>query len=248
MVGRCEASNPRESWLRWLIEDIADRKPRALADGETLSLGKHAVKWLDAPHLPHGWECGYLMEERTRTLLCGDLFTQPGNGHAALIEFDILGPSEAFQKGSGLLRPRRDTITELLAKLAKTKTANAGLYARQRRGRWGVFNGVGNRTRFFVTHSSTYSAIAYLQRRCGNLVDMNVAAHSECCASFFISLSGWDSAPVDGAGASLQSGSHFLDGREPAGIFFAYIMGQHFLQVTSLGKSSYWVCARICQN
>lgn len=79
------------------IEDLADRPPRALADGETLSLGKHSVQWFDAPHLPHAWECGFMMEENTRTLLCGDLFTQPGTGDVPLTESDILGPSEAFR-------------------------------------------------------------------------------------------------------------------------------------------------------
>jgi flavorubredoxin len=79
------------------IGDLADRPPRALADGEVVSLGRHDVRWFDAPHLPHAWECGFLMEQRTATLLCGDLFTQPGDGRVALIETDILGPSEAFR-------------------------------------------------------------------------------------------------------------------------------------------------------
>lgn len=79
------------------INDMADRLPRALADGETLSLGKHTVRWFDTPHLPHAWECGLLMEANTRTLLCGDLFTQGGSDHPPLIESDILGPSEAFR-------------------------------------------------------------------------------------------------------------------------------------------------------
>ena len=47
------------------MNDLADRPPRALADGEVISLGRHRVRWFDAPHLPHGWECGYLMEEHT---------------------------------------------------------------------------------------------------------------------------------------------------------------------------------------
>lgn len=79
------------------IEDLADRPPRALADGELVSLGQHSVRWLDAPHLPHAWECGFLMEERTGTLLCGDLFTQGGANNPAITEADILGPSEAFR-------------------------------------------------------------------------------------------------------------------------------------------------------
>jgi len=48
---------------------------------------------------PHAWECGFLFEEKTRTLLCGDLFTQPGAEHPALTSGDILGPSEAMRQG-----------------------------------------------------------------------------------------------------------------------------------------------------
>jgi flavorubredoxin len=80
------------------VNDLADRPPRALDDGEIISLGSHSVRWFDTPHLPHAWECGYLMEEQTRTLLCGDLFTQGGAGHPAITESDILGPSEAFRQ------------------------------------------------------------------------------------------------------------------------------------------------------
>ena len=63
-----------------------------------LSPGLDQARWFDTPHLPHGWECGLLMEERTRTLLCGDLFTQGGAEHPPLVETDILGPSEAFRQ------------------------------------------------------------------------------------------------------------------------------------------------------
>lgn len=79
------------------VGDVADRPPRVLADGEVLTLGTHAVRWLDAPHMPHAWECGFMMEQSTRTLLCGDLFTQPGIGEVPLTEGDILGPSEAMR-------------------------------------------------------------------------------------------------------------------------------------------------------
>jgi len=79
------------------IEDLADRPPRALADGEVLSLGTHRVRWFDTPHLPHAWECGLLNEETTHTLLCGDLFSQGGSDLPACTEADILGPSEDFR-------------------------------------------------------------------------------------------------------------------------------------------------------
>jgi flavorubredoxin len=80
------------------INDLADRPPTALADQELLPLGQHRVRWLDAPHLPHAWECGFLMDESTRTLLCGDLFTQGGSDLPPITESDILGPSEAFRQ------------------------------------------------------------------------------------------------------------------------------------------------------
>lgn len=80
------------------VDDFADRSSRAMTNGELLELGKHSIKWLDAPHLPHGWETGYLMETTTATMFCGDLFTQGGYGNVALTEADILEPSEAFRQ------------------------------------------------------------------------------------------------------------------------------------------------------
>src|SRR6266436_10317906 len=47
------------------IEDLADRSPHAMADGETVSLGAHSVKWLDAPYVPHAWDCGFIFEAHT---------------------------------------------------------------------------------------------------------------------------------------------------------------------------------------
>lgn len=79
------------------INDIADRNAHALADGEALQLGQHSLRWLDTPHLPHGWECGLMFDDSTGTLLCGDLFTQGGEGKEPLVEHDILGPSEGFR-------------------------------------------------------------------------------------------------------------------------------------------------------
>ena len=80
------------------VNDIAIRPARALADGEVLRTGRLAFKWLDAPHVPHAWENGFMMELETRTMLCGDLFTQGGSGAVALTESDILEPSEAFRQ------------------------------------------------------------------------------------------------------------------------------------------------------
>jgi flavorubredoxin len=73
---------------------MADRPPRAMADGESVTLGRHTVTWIATPHLPHAWECGHLYESSTRTLFCGDLFTQFGADHPAITENDILESSE----------------------------------------------------------------------------------------------------------------------------------------------------------
>ena len=79
--------------------DVADRPPRVLRDGEELGLGRHRVGWLDTPHVPHGWDAGLIFESTTRTLFCGDLFTQPGGDLPPLTEGDILGPSVAMLAG-----------------------------------------------------------------------------------------------------------------------------------------------------
>ena len=42
------------------LGDSADRTPRGLGDGEELSLGRRSVRWIDTPHLPHGWESGQI--------------------------------------------------------------------------------------------------------------------------------------------------------------------------------------------
>lgn len=102
--------------------DAFDRRARALTDGEGLSLGARSVRWIDAPHLPHAWECGYLMDPSTRTLLCGDLFTQPGTGEIPLTESDILGPSEALRASLDYYAHARDTRA-LLDRLVKEAPA-----------------------------------------------------------------------------------------------------------------------------
>jgi len=79
------------------LNDLADRPPRALNDGEVLDLGGKRVRHLDTPHVPHGWEARVLFEETTRTLLCGDLFTHIGDG-PALTENDVVAPAKIAEE------------------------------------------------------------------------------------------------------------------------------------------------------
>lgn len=102
------------------VDDVALRPARALADGEELSLGTHVVRWLDTPHLPHGWECGHLFETTTETLFCGDLFTQGGHEHPPLTTGDILENSEQARKAFDYYS-RTSRLHELMEKLAATR-------------------------------------------------------------------------------------------------------------------------------
>ncbi len=101
------------------VDDIATRPARALRDGEELSLGSHAVRWIETPHFPHGWECGHLFETTTKTLFCGDLFTQDGHEHEPLTTGDLLETSEASRKSLDYFSHTRQT-RELAQKLAAT--------------------------------------------------------------------------------------------------------------------------------
>ncbi len=110
------------------VNDFASRPARAMGDGEVLAAGDHEFEWIDAPHLPHNWETGYLFDRTTKTLFCGDLFTQGGANNAALTDGDILGPSEAFRIASSKGMPdyfshargTRPIFEKLAAKMPKT--------------------------------------------------------------------------------------------------------------------------------
>lgn len=106
------------------LNDLADRPPVALADGQVIELGRHRVRHIDTPHVPHAWEARVLFEESTGTLLCGDLFTQLGPG-PALTDDDIVEPAgraeDAF--GATCLTPRTGPTIRELAGLEPTTLA-----------------------------------------------------------------------------------------------------------------------------
>lgn len=79
------------------LNDCAIRPARGLADGDEISIGSRRLQWLSTPHVPHGWDCGILFDPATETLLCGDLFTQPGCGLPPVTESEVLTASEAMR-------------------------------------------------------------------------------------------------------------------------------------------------------
>jgi flavorubredoxin len=104
------------------LNDLANRPPRALRDGEILDLGGKRVRHIDTPHVPHGWEARVLFEETTRTLLCGDLFSHTGNG-SAITSDDILEPAKRAEElfhASCLTPATGATIRRLAALSPKT--------------------------------------------------------------------------------------------------------------------------------
>jgi flavorubredoxin len=101
------------------LDDFADRPPRVLGNGEVIDLGGRRVRFIDTPQTPHGWDAGVLYEETTGTLLCGDLFTQLGDG-PALTSGDVVGPAIAGEDvfGYSSLNPGMGATLRSLAALA----------------------------------------------------------------------------------------------------------------------------------
>jgi flavorubredoxin len=100
------------------LNDLADREPRPLADGEVLDIGSHRMRWIDTPHVPHAWEAGVIFDETTRTLLCGDLFTHGGR-YQASTDGDLMGPTIAAENQFhySSLAPTSGAIVRRLADL-----------------------------------------------------------------------------------------------------------------------------------
>jgi flavorubredoxin len=107
------------------LNDLADRTPRPLGDGEVLDLGGKRVRYLDTPHVPHCWEAGVIYEETTGTLLCGDLLTHVGNG-PAVTSSDIVGPAIAAEEIFHATSVGAAT-TPTIRKLADLKPKTLGL-------------------------------------------------------------------------------------------------------------------------
>jgi flavorubredoxin len=106
------------------LNDLADRPPRILGDGEVLDLGGKRIRMVETPHVPHGWEAQVLFEETTGTLFTGDLFTALGNPPAITTD-DIVAPAmegEALFRASSL-SPNLPNVLERLADLRPTTLA-----------------------------------------------------------------------------------------------------------------------------
>jgi flavorubredoxin len=99
------------------LNDFAIRPAQGLKDGEVFSIGRRSLQWLYTPHVPHGWDCGVLFDQGTRTLLCGDLFTQPGANMPPVTESEVLTASEGMRNVMDYYAHAENT-TAILERLA----------------------------------------------------------------------------------------------------------------------------------
>lgn len=106
------------------LNDLADRPPRALADGEVIDLGGRRMRWIDTPHVPHGWEAGVMWEESASTLFCGDLLTHGGDG-LAITEADVTAPAIAMEQmfHAMTMSPNTSAVLNRLADLGPARLA-----------------------------------------------------------------------------------------------------------------------------
>jgi flavorubredoxin len=106
------------------LNDLADRPPRPLGDGEVVDLGGRRVRWLDTPHVPHGWEAGAIYEETNGTLFCGDLLTHGGDG-PAITEADVTEAACAMEDmfHAMTMAPNTPAVLRALADLSPTTLA-----------------------------------------------------------------------------------------------------------------------------
>ncbi len=107
--------------------NYADRPPKLLQPGETFSTGKYRFRYIDTPHLPHGWDAGVLFEETKKTLLCSDLFTHHGEVEP-ITTSDIVGRArqaliDGQQTPLAEVTPYTTRTGKLLTSLADLKPA-----------------------------------------------------------------------------------------------------------------------------
>lgn len=79
------------------LADQVDVSARGMGSGEEFRTGAKTLRWMDTPHVPHGWDCGVLFDVTTGTLLCGDLFTQPGAETPPVTSSEVLTASELMR-------------------------------------------------------------------------------------------------------------------------------------------------------
>jgi flavorubredoxin len=100
------------------VNDLADRPPEPISPDRAYDLGGRRIRSIGTPHVPHGWDAHVLYEEVTRTLFCGDLLTQVGDGPAVTAN-DLVGAARQAEDifGATCLTPQTAPTIRRLADL-----------------------------------------------------------------------------------------------------------------------------------
>lgn len=73
------------------INDFSTRPPRVVADDATFRIGRHTMRHLVTPYVPHNWSSSLLFDDTGRVLFCSDLLLQ--RGRRPPLNDDVLTPS-----------------------------------------------------------------------------------------------------------------------------------------------------------
>lgn len=195
------------------IDDVADRPAHVLGDGDALALGSHQLRWFDAPHLPHAWECGYLFEESTATLFCGDLFTQPGRRQPTAHTRGHSRTVRSIPRRDGLLLPHQERACAPRPP-CQYGTTNLGVHAWQRLGgrRSRIAAGTRGAPRGVISPRTSWALPVardpgYLRVRAPRRRSALVMTDAELILMAIAAIMGESSHPVNGYSTPAASGT-----------------------------------------
>jgi len=63
------------------LPDFASRPPRPIADGDSVAMGRHSLRFITTPYV-HQWDSMLAFDDATGTLFSSDLFIEAGDGPA----------------------------------------------------------------------------------------------------------------------------------------------------------------------
>ena len=91
-----------------------------IVQGDTIQLGRQALRVLEAPHVHH-WDSMMLFEETTRSLFPSDLFLQPGD-QPPVVRENLAGQMCAYYRYAGIFSSERP-VNSLLDRIEPLEPA-----------------------------------------------------------------------------------------------------------------------------
>jgi len=114
-----------DAWGWWAAvfpsADMADRPPRVLSNGEVINIGGKRLRYIDTPHVPHGWDAGVMFEETTQTLFVRRPFYARSETAPRSLGSDIVEPVDCDGRLIPNTRGLGPTTGSTIRKLADLK-------------------------------------------------------------------------------------------------------------------------------